>query len=228
MPRQTSKRRMTKPIRALFLVTTMVCCAGTPLATRADAPPPATYGTNLVINGDAESDVGAPDNNHIVKPTGWETTGQFTAVQYGASGGFPDKSTTGPANRGLNLFEGGNVPRSTAQQTIALGALSADIDGGAVTYDFSAWIGGWENQGDNAAVSVHFRNASGTTLATSTLGPVSETQRPGTSLVQRSHSGVVPKGTRSALVSIVITRIEGTYNDGSVDNVVLVLNKKGT
>jgi hypothetical protein len=219
---------MTKPIRALFLVTTMVLFAATPLIVRADAPAVPTFGTNLVINGDAESDVGAPDNDHIVKPTGWQTTGQFTAVQYGASGGFPDKSTTGPANRGLNLFEGGNVPKSTAQQTIALGALSADIDAGAVSYNFSAWIGGWENQGDNAVVSVLFRNASGTTLATSTLGPVSETQRPGTSLVQRSHQGAVPKGTRSALVSIVITRLVGTYNDGSVDNVVLMLNKKGT
>jgi hypothetical protein len=218
---------MMKPLRALFFLAALVPFAGTPLIARADAPPPATYGTNLVVNGDAETDVGAPDNDHIVKPTGWATTGQFTAVQYGASGGFPDKSSAGPDNRGLNLFEGGNVPKSTAQQTIALGALSADIDAGTVSYNFSAWIGGWENQGDYAVVSVQFRNTSGATLATSTLGPVTPAQRPGTSLVQRSHSGAVPKGTRSAVVSIVITRLVGTYNDGSVDNIALVLNKKG-
>ena len=219
---------MNEPMRTLSLLAVTVLLAGTPIIARADAPPAATYGTNLVINGDAESELGAADSGIVVKPTGWETTGQFTAVQYGASGGIPDLKTPGPENRGKSLFEGGNVPKSTAQQTIALGALSADIDAGTVSYNFSAWIGGWENQGDYAVVSVQFRNTSGATLATSTLGPVTPAQRPGTSLVQRSHSGAVPKGTRSAVVSIVITRLVGTYNDGSVDNIALVLNKKGT
>jgi len=58
------------------------------------------YGINLVTNGGAEADVGAPDSSHVVKPTGWTTTGQFTAVQYGASGGFPDTTSPGPADRG--------------------------------------------------------------------------------------------------------------------------------
>jgi len=194
------------------------------MVARADASPPAAYGTNLVVNGDAESELGAPDNNHVVKPRGWETTGQFTAVQYGASGGFADLKSPGPDNRGKSLFEGGNAPISTAKQTIALGALAADIDAGTVTYDFSAWIGGWESQDDHAVVSVKFRDAAGKTLATSTLGPVTASARGSiTSLLRRSHQGTIPKGTRSALVSIVITRITGTYNDGSVDNIALVL-----
>ena len=178
-----------------------------------------------MINGDAESELGAPDNNAVVKPTGWETTGQFTAVQYGASGGFPDLKTPGPDNRGKSLFEGGNVAKSTAQQTIALGALSTGIDAGTVTYNFSAWIGGWQSQGDNGVVSVQFRDAAGATLATSALGPVTPSQRnTTTSLIKGSRLGKVPKGTRSALISIVISRVTGTYNDGSVDDVALVLH----
>jgi hypothetical protein len=37
-------------------------------------------------------------------PTGWTTTGEFTAVQYGASGGFPDKTSPGPIT--ATRFEG--------------------------------------------------------------------------------------------------------------------------
>jgi hypothetical protein len=199
--------------------------AGTTFASgaRADA---GIYGKNLVLNGDAEAGAGAPSSDKIVVPADWSTTGQFTAVQYGASGGFPDATSPSPKDRGKNLFEGGNAASSTAAQTIALDPAAADIAAGRVRYTFSAWIGGYGSQGDSATVTVTFKSASGASLGAATLGPVSPAQRKGaTGLIATTHSDTVPKGAVSALVTIAITRAEGTYNDGSVDDVSLVLTK---
>ena len=46
-----------------------------------------------------------------------------------------------------------------------------------------------------------------------------------TGLLARSQTGVVPKGAVEGLVTITITRASGTYNDGSVDDVSLILTK---
>jgi hypothetical protein len=182
------------------------------------------YGTNLVLNGNAEAGPGAPDNGKIVDPVDWSTSGEFTAVQYGASGGFPDKTSPGPSDRGKNLFEGGNAAKSTAQQTVAFDPARTDIDAGKVHYAFSAWIGGYADQEDNATVTLTFRDAKGTTLGSATLGPVTEADRKGvTGLLARSQTGAVPKGAVEGLVTITITRVSGTYNDGSVDDVSLIL-----
>jgi hypothetical protein len=187
----------------------------------------AKYGVNLVVNGNAEAELGAPDSSTIVKPSGWKTTGQFTAVRYGASGGFPDATSPGPPNRGKSDFEGGNVPKSTASQTISLKAYAAAIDAGSVGWNFSAWLGGFASQGDNAVVSVAFAGADGKAISIVSLGPVTAAERKNvTGLLGVSRIGDVPKGARSAVVSIVLTRLDGEYNDGAADDVSLVLSKK--
>jgi hypothetical protein len=141
-------------------------------------------------------------------------------------GRHPDATSPGPQDRGKNLFEGGNVALSTAAQTIALDPAAADIAAGNVHYTLSAWIGGYGTQSDNAIVSVTFKSASGASLGTATLGPVTPAQRKNqTSSISTTHSDLVPKGAVSALIKITITRVEGTYNDGSVDDVSLLLNK---
>jgi hypothetical protein len=202
-----------------------VLLAGTAIGgARAQTAP--KYGENLVVNGDAEAELGAPDYNKIVKPSSWTTTGEFTVVRYGASGGFPDATTPGPAERGKSLFEGGNTPKSTASQTVSLAPFAADIDAGLVTYTFSAYIGGYSSQADNAVVSVQYLDTRDAAVGGAELGPVTPADRQSkTSLLARTKSGPVPKGTRKAVVSIVITRAEGKYNDGSVDNITLVLAK---
>jgi hypothetical protein len=196
-------------------------CAGSGSAQEAS---PAPVARNLVTNGDAEANVGAPDSGKVVKPDGWTTTGEFTAVQYGASGGFPTLTTTGPSERGKNFFSGGNKPLSTAKQTIALTSYASAIDAGTDHFVFSAWIGGYASQADYAVVTVTFKSSGNATLGSASLGPVTPAQRVNeTSLLHRSTKGSVPKGSRTAIVSIVITREDGTYNDGSVDNIELSL-----
>jgi hypothetical protein len=187
------------------------------------------FGTNLVVNGDAESDTGAPSNNQVVKPTGWTTTGEFTAVQYGASGGFPDKTSPGPSDRGKNFFGGGNVVKSTATQTVDLSSGAQAIDSGGVTYLLAGWLGGYSGQADNAQVTVTFLNASGSSLGSGRIDPLTPADRHGTTgFFKRTATGSVPAQARAARVVITATRFEGTYNDGYSDDVSLVLNKGGS
>jgi hypothetical protein len=203
-----------------------VLVVGTFVAPARRAQAAGIYGSNLVLNGNAEAGPGAPSSDKIVDPIDWSTTGQFTAVQYGASGGFPDATSPGPSDRGKNLFEGGNVAKSVAQQTVSFAPAQADINAGGVHYAFSAWIGGYASQEDSATVAVAFRDAKGATLGSATLGPVTPSDRKGTTgLLARSQAGVVPKGAVEGLVTITITRVNGTYNDGSVDDVSLILTK---
>jgi hypothetical protein len=184
------------------------------------------YGTNLVVNGNADAGPGAPDASNVMKPTGWTTTGEFTAVKYGASGGFPDKTTPGPADRGANFFAGGNQPVSTATQTISLDAGAADIDAGSVKYALSAWLGGYSTQDDNVKVMLIFKGADGAAISQTQLGPVLAAERKSkTIFLQKKATGAVPKGARSATITLTMTRASGTYNHGEADDVSLILTK---
>jgi hypothetical protein len=99
------------------------------------------------------------------------------------------------------------------------------IDNQTVRFNFSAWLGGYANQDDNAQVSLTFINQANQKVGnSSTLGPVLATARNSTtSLLFRQTSGVVPVGARSFTVMVTITRVNGTDDDGAVDNIVLYL-----
>jgi len=217
-----------RPSHALSLFSALATAGATafapPLAAAATGE---AFGLNLVVNGDAEAELGAPDNTKIVKPTGWTTTGEFTAVRYGAAGGFPDKTSPGPASRGKSLFEGGNAAKSTGTQRISLAAYASAIDSGTVKYALSAWLGGYSSQADDATVTLAFTNAAGSKVGSAALSPVSAAKRKSvTGLAAEAAGGVVPKGARSATVTVVFTRFEGEYDDGSADDISLILAKK--
>jgi hypothetical protein len=113
---------------------------------------------------------------------------------------------------------------STLTQTISLASYSTRIDTGTVTFALQGYLGGYESQEDNAVLTVSFRNASGTELATATIGPVTSADRSATTgLLFRSTSASLPVGARSAVVTLTLTRLEGTANDGYADNLSLAL-----
>src|ERR1700761_1059925 len=62
---------------------------------------------NLLANPGAEAGPGAPDSATIDPPPGWTVTGDTTAVQYGASGGFPTTDDSAKLGGGANFFAGG-------------------------------------------------------------------------------------------------------------------------
>ena len=69
------------------------------------------FNQNLIINGDAESDIGSATGAVIGPVTGFTTVGNFTITKYGASSGFPSVTDPGPVNRGLNFFSGAPAMR---------------------------------------------------------------------------------------------------------------------
>ena len=185
----------------------------------------AQFGSNLVVNGDAETGAGSADGSVVAVP-GWTTSGNFTVVQYGASGGFPAATDPGPADRGSNFFAGGpSNGSSSATQTIDVAQEAAAINAGAASYTLSGYLGGFAGQDDNAVFNAAFLGANGTVLGTDQIGPVLAADRSSqTGLLFRSSGGAVPIGTQSIAVDLQMTREAGSYNDGYADNLSLVLN----
>jgi len=184
----------------------------------------ATFLTNLIVNGNAESGSGSPSGD-IVSVPDWTTAGSFTVVEYGAAGGFPTATDPGPTNRGLNFFAGGpSNPLSSAFQSIDESADAAVIDTGKVNFTLSGFLGGWDSQDDHAVLSATFLDNSGSDLGSASIGPVWAADRGDeTGLLLRTTTGVLPIGTRTIDVLLTMTRDEGDYNDGYADNLSLVL-----
>lgn len=182
------------------------------------------FNTNLILNPGAEAGTGSSSSGGDIVPVpNWTPSGSFTAVQYG-SGLFPGPTSPGPPNRGRNFFAGGpGSPVSTGSQALDVSSSSADIDAGRVNFNLSAYLGGFDNQGDEATLTATFRDVNSATLLTSRLGPVTPTDRNNiTGLLLRSMTGRVPVGTRSVLLVLRMERTSGSSNDGYADNLSLV------
>jgi len=207
---------------ALALTVAVAVTAG------ANAQATPLLGQNLVVNGGAEAGPGTPDaGSPPMPPPGWTVTSNFTAAQYGGSGGLPAPTDPGPPNRGRNFFAGGpSNPLSTAEQKIDVSAAATAIDTGAVKYRLAGYLGGYAGQEDHTVVTAAFRDASGAQMGAATIGPVTAADRHGvTGLFPRSTSGRVPPRTRWVDVVITATRYEGAYNDGYSDNISFYLTK---
>jgi hypothetical protein len=187
---------------------------------------------NLISNPGAEAGTGSADGDDIEPVPSWTTAAGFTAVQYQTSeGNFPSTTDPGPPNRGANFFAGGDTSTtSTATQTIDLTNAASAIAAGGVQYNLCGWLGGFSTQDDNAVLTATFENASGTALGTpAQIGPVTEAQRGGaTALVQQSTSGAVPTGATQVVLTLTMTRVEGTYNDGYADSLDLSISTSDT
>lgn len=186
------------------------------------------YGRDLVRNGDAEAAAGSPDGAFVGLPN-WQSVAQLmTVVPYNSAGGFPSVLTDPvPAIHGDNFFAGGNSVGAGGTQVIDLSALAAGLDGGGVNYAFSADLGGFQNQADNATVEADFLNGSSQLLSQVILGPVTAADRGNlTGLLHRSAAGQVPVNTRSVELFVVMSSTNGPFNDGYVDNITLVLDPK--
>ncbi len=178
-----------------------------------------SFGANLVYNGGAEIGTLA---------TGWLISKDFTTVLYGTGGGFPSLTDPGPTDRGSRFFSGGqNSASSEAMQSIDISFAASDIDAGKVSYNLSAYLGGYSTQDDNARVTASFFDAAGAQLGlTTTIGPVMVADRNyKTGLLLRETGNVVPAQARSVRITILMTRLTPNYNDGYADNISFVLTQ---
>ena len=104
-------------------------------------------------------------------------------------------------------------------QIIDLQRFSSAIDQSKVSYNLSAWIGGWGDQDDAASLGLYFYNSNNITLANGTIPAVYTADRLNISeLLYRQITGMVPIYTRS--VKIQVDMVSATYNnDASVDDI---------
>ncbi|WP_445167531.1 alkaline phosphatase family protein [Mycolicibacterium sp. Dal123E01] len=200
-------------------------------------------GPNLLMNPGAEIGDTAGLGNSTVSVPGWTATGTPTVVEYGelrnawptglsfawpnlpAIVSFPGTKAA-PPNGGNQFFGGGDVASSSLSQTVDLSASSAQIDGGAVPFNLSGYLGGYLLDPSFASVKVTFLDDNQLYLGSSSIGPVTNLDRWGqTGFRQRVSTGTVPIGTRSAVVTLtmhdlnpVVIGFTARYNNAYADN----------
>jgi uncharacterized protein (TIGR03437 family) len=162
----------------------------TPLGTS----PSSVLGTNLIVNGNAEAGAGVPPDTTVAYVPGWATARSASVAPYGGTG-WIQTTDPGPADRGVNLFCG----PGDSYQDLDVSPAAALIDAGQVTYEVSAWLGGTSGS-TSPTLTYEFFDWSGTQLApTAQLGPSSH---PGPGLIEVSHSGTLPSGTRRVHIAL--------------------------
>ncbi len=186
---------------------------------------PAVFGRNLVRNGGAENGAGSLSGAFVGVPN-WQSRGGqlLTVVPYGVPG-FPSATdATAPLTPGRNFFAGGDSAAAVAVQDIDLSAFATSIDAGTAAYDFSADLGGFADQEDNATVEADFLDQTSNLLMLTTLGPVTAADRGNvTGFLHQDSTGMMPAQTRTVELFITLTRVSGSYNDGYADNVSFVV-----
>ena len=88
-------------------------------------------------------------------------------------------------------------------QTVNVASAATAIDGGAVTYNLSGWLGGWTTYAGYTTVTATFLNAAGTPIGTAASLPTVTAANRGnkTGFLARSATGPVPKLTRGIRVT---------------------------
>jgi len=195
------------------------------------------FGTNLILNGDAEAGTastggGAPGG--IVPVPYWTGTATFTVTAYGSTTAthLVPLNAPGPLARGNNYFAGGPTNGNCyATQDRDISASAAQIDSGTVQYFLSGYFGGFHRQDDYALLTVSFLDASNAALGIDSIGHVMSADRTDStsvgSLLLRKTLGTVPVGTRKLhfVLSMIIdpTLPNNAYNDGYSDNLTFLM-----
>jgi hypothetical protein len=157
-----------------------------------------TFGTNLIVDGDAEASVGLRDTISAV--SGWMGVGTLTSIPYGTAG-FPTSTDLGPANRGNNFFGGGSSTLTNPYQSIDISAGAGVIDAGNARYNLSGFFGGKTDQQDFAGLSMILYSQFGAETGRSSLGYFTAADRGNnTGLLEASSSDLIPVGTRRITV----------------------------
>jgi len=178
---------------------------------------------NLLNNPGAEDGLASPDGMTIVFIPGWTATGAATVVAYGTPGDFPAVTDPIPHDAGEQFFAGGpDATVSTIFQAIDVPSeLWQFIDSSlGMIYIMNAYLGGFGSDADFVSIALSLKNASGDAVETNAIAPVTVADRDSlTALLPRLVHGFVPKGTRRMEVTVVFTRVDGSYNNAYVDNV---------
>ncbi|CAF1426828.1 unnamed protein product, partial [Adineta steineri] len=222
----TSIMPTTTTITTTTTTNTMTSTTTTTTTTTSTTSTTVTISTaNWLINGDAETGP-CETGSGVTHPTGWNYNGTVTQVHYNDT--YADISYTdqGPSDRG-NCYFYGQADSTSMWQTVNM-TSSIDpllIDSQTVRFNFSAWLGGYSSEDDNAEATLTFYDQSNhKTGNISTLGPVLAADRGyQTLLLFRQTQGLVPIGARSFTVTVTFTHVVGLLTDADVDNIAVHL-----
>ena len=176
-------------------------------------------GTNLIVNGNAEAGpAGTSITNIVGSVPGWTRTGNATVLPYDLTG-YVLLSNPAPADHGFQYFAGGNGT-STFTQDIDVSSGVSLISTGNIRFTATAFLGG-RVAGANAPIqmSVAFKNSSGQTFSSTTIGPGGYD---GVGLSQQQAMGLVPAGTTRITVTLTSNNLYGV-----ADSLSLVLSQLG-
>ena len=192
------------------------------------APQGSWFGSNLIINGDAELDPpGRPT-------TAWTGGAQdfIIAVTYAASSpgtGIVTRTDPGPSERGLQYFASpATAHEVNAWQLKDISSISQQVDTGAVGFTLSGYFGQLQGRDDRAILHMYFQNGAGNDIPPSvSIGRVTAADLFGKAgLLYRSWTGLVPKGTRKLNFQLQMTTpVSGGNADAVADNLSLILNR---
>lgn len=194
-------------------------------------------GVNIITNPGAETDQVEAAAGKLAAATvvsAWESADSNTPVLVQPWNGYSmdeGDHLPVPENAGANYFLHGTIGdvavRTTLRQEIDLRRLRSAIGKGAI-YRFSAWIGGWKKQKDEAQVRVVFVDSDGKELAEEILGPVNAADRQNKNGMRlRQSEGQVPAGSRKVVVEMIFDKEKGgSVSDAAIDLLELVIEKK--
>jgi uncharacterized protein (TIGR03437 family) len=191
--------------------------------------PATVLGPNLVVNPGAEQgpgvlaaaaqcvEVGCPSSAIAPYVPGWSTAAFASVTPYGSN--WFTVSDPAPSDRGVNAFWG--PAGASMYQDLDVSAAATAIDGGKVTYQVSAWLGGLHAQ--SAVLTYIFFDWTGRQLAPSAqLGPANN---PGSSLILTSYSDILPAGTRR--INLTLTFPGGAWDTSLADDISFTLSPAG-
>ena len=187
------------------------------------APPASALDVNLVFNGDGEFERGMTPGFDASVP-GWVDNGTMTTWIYDVPD-YLQKTDPGPVDGGSNYFGGGSGD-TTMYQEISLSAIQTDIASGNLTYNLSAFLGGYSSQDDRMEIIIEFFDSSGNLLLSGGIGPVYAADRNYTTGIHlHGVIGQVPADSAWARVTLN-AYLESGYNDAYADNVSLILSNQ--
>lgn len=168
-------------------------------------------GVNLIANGDAEAGT-----------TAWSA---FDGVPMLETADYASPIFLYPdAPHGTRLFTGSHEGFSAAWQTVDVSDTATAIDGGRVTFELAAYLGGVGNQEDNPLLYVSFLNSTGAEIDHTELGPVFIDLRDYLTVLGGFRTeGYLPGGTRSIQFSLSMDAPDGDSSGAFADNMSFTL-----
>ncbi|HEY6344342.1 MAG TPA: hypothetical protein VIY49_22850 [Bryobacteraceae bacterium] len=178
-------------------------------------------GTNLIVNGNAESGPAASSFSTLVSTIpGWTVTGSINVLPYNLTGQL-QLTDPAPPDHGFQYFAqiaGANAP-ATLTQNIDVSSGASMIATGNIKFTAAAYLGDTTGGSGSAQMSVAFKNSAGQTFSTPVVGPLNGI----IGLRLQQQIGLVPVGT----VTITVTLTLAGY-EAAADSLSLVLTTLGT